>query len=86
MNLMNIEFMNQSKSEILVIIEPSTDEFVLRPKDNIKVELKSLEEIAIVTTSIIENGNIVIWLPRSTRGRIFINEIHVESFSETRVW
>lgn len=86
MNLMNIEFMNQSKKEITVIIEPSTDEFVLMPKDTIKVMCESFEEITLVTTSIIDQENIVIWLPRATKGIVYINDVKVYSDSEMRYW
>lgn len=43
MKRINIEFMNESTVEITVIVEPLSDEFILKPKDIIKVICESLE-------------------------------------------
>lgn len=84
---MNISFINESQTKLLYIfIEPSTDEFLLKPNDEIKIICESLEEITDISHSFCNENRIVIWLPRSTKGTIYINKVHIESLSETRFW
>lgn len=70
---MNLVYKNDSDklSEVRIIIEPSTDEFILKSE---------------VNNTYYCDETIVIWLPRSTKGSVFIKNIHVESLAETRYW
>ncbi len=84
---MNIVFLNQSKvDDILIRIEPSTDEFTLKPNDEIKVECESLEEIMEIYSSYVESKILNIWLPRNSKGVVYINNVKVWSLAETRYW
>lgn len=83
---MNIRFKNETLQEVEIFIEPSTDEFILKPNDEIKIIYESLINITEITTSYSGNGIIVIYLPNSTKGTIFINDIHVDSLTEAQYW
>lgn len=68
---MNIRFKNETLQEVEIFIEPSTDEFILKPNDEIKIIYESLINITEITTSCSGNGIIVIYLPNSTKGSIY---------------
>lgn len=82
---MNIIYRNDTDKVIRVFIEPSTDEFFLNKNDEIKIVCNSLESISEISHTY-NNESIIIWLPRSTKGTVFINEVHVESLTESRYW
>ncbi|ENV34967.1 hypothetical protein [Acinetobacter gerneri] len=83
---MNFRFINETLQEVEFFIEPSTDEFTLKPNDEIKIIYESLINIAEITTPYSACGIIVIYLPNSTKGTIFINDIHVDSLTEAQYW
>ncbi|TNL47258.1 hypothetical protein [Acinetobacter bereziniae] len=60
MNTINLEFMNKSTFEITVIVEPLADEFLLKPKDTIKVVCESLEEITTIYSALMDKETVVI--------------------------
>lgn len=61
----NIKFLNQSQTKLLYIfIERSTDDFLLKPNDEIKIFCKSLEEITDICHSFYNENRILDWLPR----------------------
>lgn len=75
MKTINIEFMNESTFEITVIVEPLADEFLLKPKDIIKVVCESLEEITTIHSALMDKENVVIWLPRgNVEWKYYIND------------
>lgn len=75
MNTINLEFMNKSTFEITVIVEPLADEFLLKPKDTIKVVCESLEEITTIHSALMDKETVVIWLPRgNAEWRYYIND------------
>lgn len=79
MKRINIEFMNKSTVEITVIVEPLADEFILKPKDIIKVVCESLEEITIVNSALMDKKTVVTWLPRcNIKWIYYINDSLVE--------
>ncbi|MDQ9009893.1 hypothetical protein RFI36_09630 [Acinetobacter gerneri] len=83
---MNFRFINETLQEVEIFIEPSTDEFILKPNDEIKITYESLINITEIITSYSGGGKIIIYLPNSTKGTVFINNIHIESLSESRYW
>ncbi|WP_312969892.1 hypothetical protein [Acinetobacter gerneri] len=83
---MNIIYRNDTDKVIRVFIEPSTDEFFLNKNDEIKIVCNSLESISEISHTYSNNESIIIWFPRSTKGTVFINDVHVESLSESRYW
>ena len=83
---MNVIFKNETHQKVEVFIEPSTDEFILKPNDEIKIIYESLIDVTEIITSYSGNGIIVIYLPNSTKGTIFINNIHVDSLTEAQYW
>lgn len=83
---MNMIYRNDTDKVIRVFIEPSTDEFFLNKNDEIKIVCDSLESISEISHTYSNNESIIIWLPRSTKGTVFINDVHVESLSESRYW
>ncbi|MCH4246154.1 hypothetical protein [Acinetobacter gerneri] len=83
---MNFRFINETLQEVEIFIEPSTDEFILKPNDEIKITYESLINITEIITSYSASGIIVIYLPNSTKGTIFINGIHVDSLTEAQYW
>lgn len=84
---MNIVFINQSKTKnVTIYIEPSIDEFILKPSDTIKVECESLEKVMEIAVTYMSEDEMIIWLPRSTKGIVYINSIKVNSYTEMRYW
>ncbi|MDM1766001.1 MULTISPECIES: hypothetical protein [unclassified Acinetobacter] len=83
MNRINIQFYNQTKYPVTVFLEFSTDEFVLKPDDKIRICCESKEEISMIESSMIDSEYVVVYVPFYCQATVYFNDDYVWSMAES---
>jgi hypothetical protein len=84
---MSFVFKNNSKDSLSVLIEPSTDEFLLKMGDILLIkpkfdEINNLSDFEFH----LEDKELIIWLPHGQSADIYINGVEYESYASKQIW
>ena len=82
---MIFSFKNNKENDLTVFMNPSTDQFVLLPNSTIKIYSVLKNEDDEFEFYCCSDG-IVIWMPRGSTGKFFIDEKRMDTLYEYFDW
>ncbi len=82
---MILSFMNNTEKDLDIVIEPSTDEFLLLPNSTLKIYAVVKNQDDEFEYDCHSNG-INIWMPRASTAKFFVDGKRVDTLYEIMDW